>query len=131
MWDELYEYMWLVTPVLIISFGTYMLYKHPQTYLDYVSSGDSQEGEYGGNVGSDHQDLSVFDIIDLTSDDEQDEDYTSSISGSSSDSDLEYKRGFVGELPTFPVKHEVEIFEEPYVDEQGNNRTNYTFVPGE
>ena len=146
MWEEISEYMWLVAPVFIISLGSYMIYKHPETYLDYVSvnSGDSKDGVYGGNVGGENdQDLAVFDIIDLTSDDsydeEKDEDYTGSISSSSSGSNSSsnsnqnelYKKGFVGELPEIPVKHEVEIFEEPYVDEQGNNRTKYTFVPEE
>lgn len=134
MWEELFEFIWLLTPVLIISFGSYMLYKHPETYLDYVSvdSGDSQVGNVGGGDGSDHQDLGVFDIIDLTSDDDEDEDYTGSISSSSSNSGSDsdsssdsgsnelYKKGF-----------DVEIFEEPYVDEHGNNRTKYTFVQGE
>lgn len=109
LWEELGNHLWLLTTVLVTVVGSYYLY-NPEDFF---------ESEHGSSYGGSQ---SEREVIDLT--------YDTSDSGySTSDSEEFYvKEEFLGELPK---ENQVDIFEDNYVDDEGNNRTKYTFVSNE
>ena len=107
LWEELGNHLWLLTTILVTVVGSYYLYDSENFF----------EVEYGSSYGGSQAD-SIHEVIDLTYDtDTSDSDY-------GPDSEEE----FLGELPK---ENQVDIFEDNYVDDEGNNRTKYTFVSNE
>ena len=107
LWEELGNNIWLLTTVLVTVVGSYYLYNPSE--LEYGSS-------YGGSQCDSEESREIIDLTYDTSDSDDSEDF--------------YSKEFVGLLPEIE-ENKVDIFEDSYVDDEGNNRTKYTFVSNE
>ena len=120
MWEDFVNISWLLGTFLITVIGSYYLYNPDVIEYDYNTD---LENDSAGTT-SDDSDYSYKTVSDSESDDSE---------------NLYYNEEFLGELPVPFIadidvpkeEYQTDIFEDSYVDDEGNVRTKYTFVSNE
>ena len=125
MWEEFTNISWLLGTFLICVIGSYYLYSPEVIEYDYNTDLEVDSA----NTTSEDSD---YDYKTST----EDSDDSDGSDGSDGSDKLYYNKEFLGELPLPFIadidvpkeEYQTDIFEDSYVDLEGNVRTKYTFV---